>query len=162
MEEKSVLVSEQTKNISEEINKLLENKLGDKFFYYSIAYKDFNFKEKIAINIACSNERIDGIRCSAPQLVSLDLDVDSMILKPQKPFGNFGGQYIYRLPNKDVESEKNITMQEIKIPFRNPTRKKHDILRCIEVFCENYIKILKKYKSVLMYQELVNYNEILK
>ena len=161
MAEGRLPVSLETTQMTNSIAEVLNKKLGEKFIKNVIGYINWKSEEQVAIEISCSNERIGGVRGKTPQLVSLKLNMKNLLILPLVVDG-YPAQYIYRLPNKELESEKNITMQEIKIPFRSPTKKQHDILRSVELFCENYIKILKKYKSVLMYQELVNYDEILK
>lgn len=109
---------------------------------------------------AISEKNINNVTGQKPQIVSLMLDLTDLDLHPQV-FGGNGGQCIYRKPNLEDRSERYLAMKSVKIPFRKPQPKKENILAAIERFFKAYLLALKENKENLMYQNIVNYNEIL-
>jgi hypothetical protein len=120
--------------------------MGEDFIHIAFAVKDYN---------------INGVNGQKPQCVSLILYTERLELKPQVFCGN-GGQHIYRKPNLNDSKEKYLYMKSVKVSFRKPKPEMDKVLRAIKLFAENYIKALRENQSVLMYQDIVNYDEILK
>jgi hypothetical protein len=115
----------------------------------------------IKIAFAVKDYNINNVSGQKPQIVSLRLYTNTLILKPQV-FGGNGGNYIYRKPNLNDSKEKYLCMKGVKIPFRTPKPERDNVLKAIKLFAENWVNILKENQGVLMYQDIVNYNEILK
>jgi len=162
MAEGRLPVSLETTQMTNSIAEVLNKKLGEKFIKNVIGYINWKSEEQVAIEISCSNERIGGVRGKTPQLVSLSLNMKSMDLLPRQfGFDSDVKTSVHILPNRKLESEKHITYKEIKVPFRKPKKTREDVLACIGRFCDNYVKVLNDNKNVLMYQDLVDYNELL-
>lgn len=115
----------------------------------------------IKIAFAAKDYNINNVSGQKPQCVSLILYTNKLTLKTQV-FGGNGGQHIYRKPNLNDPKEKYLCITGVKIPFRTPKLEKNNVLKAIKNFAENWIKTLKENKRVLMYSDIVNYNEILK
>lgn len=144
-----------------EILELLAKTLPPTFVYDAVERKQpLGNGFYIKIWAACSNIDINNVQGQKPQIVSLCLDLSSLELYPQI-FGGNGGQCIYRKPNLEDSKEKYLAMKSVKIPFRKPQPQPEKVLAAIEKFFKNYFLALKENKEVLMYQNLVNYNEIL-
>lgn len=148
--------------MKEKIENILKNALPEKaFFIVQERINSFDKSPQIAIFISASDNEIYRVKGQHPQLVSLLLDLKTMELYPQV-FGGLGGQHIYRQPNKNEPKEKYLVMQSIKIPFRKPQPNEKAVLTAIEKFAKNWLTALKENKDVLMYKDLVDYNELLK
>jgi len=117
--------------------------------------------EEIMIFFAAKDYDINNVSGQKPQAVSLLLDIKTLKLRPQV-FGGNGGQYIERKPNLNLPEEKYLAMKGVRIPFRTPKPIKEKVLNCIKTFAENWVKLLRENKDVLMYQDIVNYDELLK
>lgn len=117
--------------------------------------------EYIAIAFAASDYDINGVLGQKPQIVSLNLDLETLELHPQI-FGGNGGQCIYRKPNLNDPKEKYLAMKGVKIPFKRPKSEERFILAAIERFAKNWVIALKENKDVLQYQDIVNYDEFLR
>ena len=115
----------------------------------------------LKILIAMSDKEINNVRMQHPQLVSLALELETLELRTQV-FGGCGGQSIYRMVDKNHPKECYLAMKNIKIPFRKPKNTETAVLKAIQRFAERYIQTLKENQSRLMYQDIVNYSEILK
>jgi hypothetical protein len=140
----------------EKVETILKNVLPGFFVYVAESKQTFGGNYlKIAMAAAdkTGNER-------RPQMVSLMLDLKTLELSPQIYGGN-GGQSIYRKPNQDDPKERFLAMQRVKIPFRRPPANEKDVLAAIERFAINYKKALIENRPVLMYQDIVNYDELL-
>jgi hypothetical protein len=123
-------------------------------------WKSFYGGKFIKIMFAPSSVELHRITEQFPQVVSLILDMETMELKPQI-FGGMGGQTIYRKPNKDVQNEMYLAMKSVKIPFRTPKKEETKVIECIERFGKNWVEALKENKDVLMYQNIVDYDDFL-
>jgi hypothetical protein len=115
----------------------------------------------LAIKIAASDYNINDVRDQKPQAVSLLFDLWTLELHPQV-FGGNGGRRIYRQPNLNDPAEKYLAMKGENIPFRTPQKNEAAVLKAIEKFCINYKELLRKHRPVLEYQELVDYDTLLK
>lgn len=147
-------------NLRLEILELLTKKLGDKFVYSVTEHRQaFGAGQFLKIWIACSDHDINGVRGQKPQVVSLMLE-DTMELHPQI-FGGNGGRCIYREPNKEVREEQYLAMKGVKLPFRTPKPEVDKVKEAIAKFVDNYIKTLKENRATLLYQNIVNYDNIL-
>ena len=146
--------------LKNEIAEILTKKLKNKFAFDVTMHKGLGGTPFMKIWIACSNIDINGVSGQKPQVVSLMLEPDTMDLHPQI-FGGNGGQSIFRQPNLNDPAEKYLAMKSVKIPFRRPQPTAEKVKACIEKFVDNYITALKENKDVLMYKNLVNYDEVL-
>jgi len=115
----------------------------------------------IKIAFAASDAQINNVRGQHPQCVSLCLDIQDMELYPQV-FGGNGGRLIHRKPNMEDPREKYLAMKGVRIPFRKPKPEEAKILNAIARFAQRWQEALKQNREVLMYQDLVNYDELLK
>lgn len=144
-----------------EILEILQKTLPKSFVYDAIERKQpLGNGSYIKIWAACSDININNVQGQKIQVVSLCLELDTLELYPQV-FGGNGGQCIYRKPNLEDSSEKYLAMKSVKIPFRKPKQERTKVLAAIEKFFKNYIEVLKENKENLMYQNLINYNDIL-
>lgn len=149
-------------NLQAEITELIKNKLKGKFPFNVSKHKySFGSNEYLQIWFACSDIDINKVHGQKPQVVSLSLDLQSLELKPQV-FGGNGGRCIYRQPNLEDPAEKYLAMKSVKIPFRTPTPTVAKVKEGISKFIDNYIKALKENRATIRYQEMVNYDELLK
>ena len=115
----------------------------------------------IKIAFSAKDFNINGVSGQKPQIVSLVFYPDRMELKPQV-FGGNGGRTIFRKPNLEDSREKYLCMKSVVLPFRTPKPEKEAVLRAVKKFAENWLLTLRENRDVLMYQEYVDYNEILK
>jgi len=145
---------------TKEITDILTKILNKDMFLQVVQYKGCFTDSYIKIAFACSHIDINNVRGQKPQIVSLSLNLTDLELQSQMYGGN-GGQYIYRQPNKEIATEKYLAMKSVKVPFRKPKKEKKFVLNAITRFANNYIKTLKENESVLMYQDLIDYNTIL-
>jgi len=144
------------------IEKLLKEILPEKAFILLQERQAFFSDGKVLmIGFAASDHHINGVAFQYPQFVSLSLDYKEMELTPQM-YGGCGGQSIYRKPNSNDPKEKYLVMKSIKIPFRKPQKTEKAILNAIKNFAHRWLQALKDNKDVLMYQNIVNYDEFLK
>lgn len=141
------------------INTVISNQLpSDKFYINVRPYKGaFNDGSDISIVIAA---KPIGIGLNGVQMVSLMLNAKSMRLYVQG-FGGNGGQSIHRKPNLNNPDERWLAMKSEKVSFRTPNPTEIKVLTCIETFTKNYVNKLIEHKDVLMYQDKVNYDELL-
>lgn len=123
---------------------------------YSVGKTSF-----LAISFASSHIDINNVNGQKPQRVSLCLDLDTLNLDTQV-FGGNGGGCIYRKPNLDNPKEKYLAMKREKVPFKRPKNEKRFVLSAIERFAKNWLKTLKTHRAVLQYQDLVDYDKLLK
>lgn len=112
------------------------------------------------IAMAVRDTNINNVAGQKVQLCSLSLDLKTLELNTQVYGGNGGGA-IYRQPNREDAKERFLAMKSVKIPFRRPACNEKEVLSAIERFAGNYKNALIENKDVLMYQEIVNYNELL-
>lgn len=145
-------------------NKILEilnNTLPENVWKFVDQRNSSLLGEYIIIAFAASEINIHNVQGQKPQIVSLSLNLKSLELQPQV-FGGNGGQHIYRKPNLNDSKEKYLAMKSVKIPFKRPKPEEKFILNAVQRFAENWVKALKENRDVLMYQDIVNYDEVLK
>lgn len=147
-------------NAVEKIKSILKNKLP-KGSYINVHEGKLMGEPYIKIFFAASNININGVDEQKPEAVSLILHTKTLELHPQV-FGGNGGQCIYRKPNMEDGRERYLAMKNVKIPFKRPKAEEKFVLSAIERFAENWLNTLRENKEVLMYNDLVNYDEYLK
>lgn len=144
----------------EQIQEILDRVLPASFLKIAEQGKGVFGGNYIKIGMAVSEETINKVRGQHIQLCTLNLDLDNMELDTQI-FGGNGGGRIYRKPDPNHPKEKFYAMVGIKIPFRKPKKTEEAVLKAVERFAERYLQALKDNKDVLMYDNRVNYDEIL-
>ena len=137
------------------IEELLKAKLPNTFNIMVCEWKGFG-GNYIKVAFSPNTHQVNNVKGQFPQMVSLNLDVDTMELSPQS-FGCNGGKIIYREVNKDHPKERYLAMKGIKVPFRMPKKEEKFVLRAIEKFADNYIKTLKDNFEMLRYKDVVDY-----
>jgi hypothetical protein len=142
------------------IKEILANTLPSNTFIFVERTKAFFGGEGIKIGFAASDTNINDVRGQLPQLVSLYLDLANLKLHVQG-YGGSGGNRIYRKVDPNNHKEKYYAMVGIKIPFRKPKAEEKFVLKALEKFAQKWVEAIKENKEVLMYQDLVNYNELL-
>lgn len=98
------------------------------------------------------NSRLIAIKMAVKDnlhIVSLSLNPGNMTLQPQV-YGGYGGQSIFRKPNKDVAAERHLAMKSIRIPFRKPQPNEESVFKAIKKFAENYKVALTENIDVLV------------
>ena len=120
---------------------------------YQTCFGDHNIKIAFSPNAF----EVNNVKGQFPQLVSLDLCLDDLDIHSQV-FGCMGGQCIYKIPNIHDDREKYLCMKSIKIPFRRPKKQKENVLKAIEKFAQNYLKLMKENKDDLFYQDVIDYS----
>jgi len=131
--------------------------------FYTFVRKRKNFFAEtyyLQIGMAASNYEINRVNGQYPQYVSLMLDLSDMDLRTQV-FGGNGGDRIYLIPDKNDPKEKYLAMAGRRIPFRKPKPMEKNILDAIRRFAQNYRNTLVENRDRLMYQDVVNYDEVL-
>ena len=146
--------------ISETLTQLLKKNLPD-FFIIVKPTKSYFGDEWIKIVIAASNHEINNVPGQYVQDVSLCLDVKKMALWVQI-FGGNGGQNIYLIPDKENPKEKYLAMASVKIPFRKPKNDIYSVINAVDNFSKRYKDALIQNLDRLMYQNIVNYRNLLK
>lgn len=146
--------------LQDKIKDIIEKNLPG-FWFSVFPYKGAVGGNFIAIKIAAKDRRINDVTGQRPQAVSLSLNTDTMELQPQV-YGGMGGRRIYRKPNMQDDKEKYLAMKGVDIPFRTPKPNEEAVLKAIDNFTKNYKKLLIENKDVLMDQDLVDYNALLK
>lgn len=126
-----------------------------KFYTEVIKYKHFDNSESLIILISAFNKLINNVKGQYPQLVSLIYDIDTEVLDLTY-YQGCGGKSIYVKPQKNFF----LHMESIKIPFRK-TSGLDKSLRALEKFLMNYKKALSDNHNILMYQDIVNYDNLL-
>jgi hypothetical protein len=148
-------------HLKDEIEGIL-NKNIPNFYTFVKEYREpLSGDTAFAIIMAASDHEINRVRGQYPQAVSLYLNTKTLELHPQV-FGGNGGQSIYRKPNMDDPREKYLAMKNEKVPFRTPPKNIESVLKAIDKFTINYKKTLIEHKDNLKYQDIVDYNKILK
>lgn len=145
----------------DQIKTILENILPKSTFIEVTEHKGF-FSERqyIKIVFAASDKLINNVRGQLPQVVSLLLDINTLILET-KMFRGCGGNVVYRNPNPNDSNEQYLAMKAIKVPFRKPKPIEKSVITAIEKFATNWLKVLRENKENLMYTDLVDYDEFL-
>lgn len=144
----------------DKIKEILEKELPQEAFKVVSPHKGFG-GQYLKIAFAANDHQINGVRGQLPQVVSLNLDLADLELETQC-FGGNGGRCIYRKPNLEDAKEKYLAMKSVKVPFRKPKKEEKSVLNAITKFCQNWLKTLKENKETLEYQNVVNYDELLK
>lgn len=146
--------------LQEKIEKILKEELPG---FYTFVRKRKNFYGDtyyFQIGMAASNYEINRVNGQYPQYVSLMLDMTDMDLHTQV-FGGNGGDRIYLIPDKNDPKEKYLAMAGRRIPFRKPKPNEKNVLDAIRRFAQNYRNTLVENRDRLMYQDVVNYDEVL-
>lgn len=146
--------------LQEKIEKILKDELPG---FYTFVRKRKNFIGEtyyLQIGMAASNYEINRVSGQYPQYVSLMLDLSDMDLHTQV-FGGNGGDRIYLIPDKNDPKEKYLAMAGRRIPFRKPKPNEKNVLDAIRRFAQNYRNTLVENRDRLMYQNYVNYDEVL-
>jgi hypothetical protein len=146
--------------LQEKIEKILKDELPG---FYTFVRKRKNFIGEtyyLQIGMAASNYEINRVSGQYPQYVSLMLDLSDMDLQTQV-FGGNGGDRIYLIPDKNDPKEKYLAMAGRRIPFRKPKPNEKNVLDAIRRFAQNYRNTLVENRDRLMYQDVVNYDEVL-
>ena len=146
--------------LQEKIEKILKDELPG---FYTFVRKRKNFFGEtyyLQIGMAASNYEINRVSGQYPQYVSLMLDLSDMDLHTQV-FGGNGGDRIYLIPDKNDPKEKYLAMAGRRIPFRKPKPNEKNVLDAIRRFAQNYRNTLVENRDRLMYQDVVNYDEVL-
>ena len=144
--------------MKEKIEAILKEQLPN--FYYRV-WENSNWGGRyIGIAISAQNYNINNVGGQHPQMVSLCLDLNTLELYPQIYGGNGGGR-IYRKPNPNNPEERHLAMKGVKVSFRKPARNEASVLKAVERFCQSYRAALRDNLDDLLYQDIVNYNELL-
>lgn len=115
----------------------------------------FGKSEYIQIKFSPSDYLINGVQGQTPCVVSLSLDVTTMILKSQM----YGGTCVFRKTDpENFPKEWNLALGRIKIPFRKPKSEEKFVLKAIRVFAERYLQKLKENRHLLLHVEKVDYS----
>lgn len=144
--------------LRDKIESMLKKELPG--FWIEVSPRKALGEVSIAIKMAANNVEINRVDGQRPQAVSLWLKPEKWELHPQV-FGGNGGQYIYLIPDKDHPREKYLAMAGYKIPFRTPKKDEASVMRAIQGFAEKYKDALKQNRNRLMYQDVVDYDELL-
>jgi hypothetical protein len=147
--------------LKSKVEAILKKNLPDYFYFVKQYREPISGDTAFAIVMAVSDYEINRVRGQYPQAVSLYLNTKTLELHPQV-FGGNGGQSIYRKPNMNDPKEKYLAMKNVRVPFRTPPRNEESVLKAVDNFTKNYKKTLIENKDTLMYQDLVDYNKILK
>lgn len=143
-----------------EIKNILTTELPKESYLVVSEWKGAFGGRYIKIGFAPSHIDINNVRGQKPQLVSLNLDLDTLELETQV-FGGNGGGHITRQPDPNNPKESYLAMKSVKVPFRRPKKDKEAVLRAVKRFAQNYLKTLKANVEVLNYQDLVDYKKYL-
>jgi hypothetical protein len=139
----------------EEFKTFIQNTLPSFYVQVSKHKQWLGDDDYLKIVIAASNYEINNVSGQYIQDVSLMYDLKTEELTIQL-FGGNGGQCIYIKPQKNLY----LYMERVKIPFRK-VRGKNSALKALKKFCINYKQALIENKDILMYQDKINYNELL-
>jgi len=153
MKEIQKVTTEFQTQIEETLVKVFE---GTPIVFGVIPSRDFGGNNMLKIWAACSDHNIHDVKGQKPQLVSLALWSD-LELSPQH-FGGSGGRSIYRKPNQEHPRERFLAQASEKIPFRKPKKDLKSITAAVERFFQRYIENLKKHRTELMHQDIVDYS----
>lgn len=119
-----------------------------------------NDEKYLKIAFATSSHLINNVANQYPEVVSLSLDLKTLVLKPQS-FGCCGGQLIYLKPDLNNPREKWLAMAGLKIPFRKPQPNETAVLKAVEKFAINWVNAIKGNKDRIFHSDIVNYDEFL-
>lgn len=126
-----------------------------KFFTEVKIHEGIFGAKNIVILAAVSDHNINRVRGQHPQVVSLFFDMKEKTLVTTY-YGGCGGQAIYTIPQKNPY----LAMEGVKIKFRKVTGLE-PALKATAKFLGNYKQALKENRQVLMYQDLVDYDQVL-
>jgi len=126
-------------------------------FFQCVRHRQSCFGDNyLCILVAVSETLINNVALQYPQLVSFSYDFKSEELTVQM-LGGCGGNRIFIIPQKN----KYLAMESVKIPFRK-AKGLSSAVKTFRKFLINYREALRDNSSILMYQNLVNYSEVLK
>ena len=145
--------------MKEKIEAILKQVLPKAFTF--VQEREFLGEKSLIIGMAASSYKINGVAWQYPQFVSLMLHFKDLDLHTQHVGGSGGGK-IYCKPDMNHAKEKYLAMKGVKIPFRKPQPTEEAVLKAVERFCQRWLQALKDNREVLMYQNLVDYDELLK
>jgi len=146
--------------MKEKIESILKKVLPSQAFRI-IQEREFLGEKYLIIGFAAKDYLINGVTWQYPQFVALMLDLTDLDLHTQH-VGGCGGQNIYRKPDMNHPKEKYLAMKRVKIPFRKPKPTEEAVLKAVERFALRWVQVLKDNKEVLMYRDIVDYDELLK
>jgi hypothetical protein len=144
--------------MKEKIEAILKRILPKAFTF--VEERVFLDEKSLIIGMAASNHKINGVAWQYPQFCALMLHFKDMDLHTQHVGGSGGGK-IYRKPDMNNPKEKFYAMKGVKIPFRKPQPTEEAVLKAVERFAQRWIEALKENREVLMYQNIVDYDELL-
>lgn len=138
---------------------VLTKKLGNNFFYGVNENTSCFGGHYLKIWVSTSLHQINGVSGQMPDVISFCLESD-LILKPQS-YGCMGGGSFYIKPDLTNPAEKYLAMKSVKIPFRTPKQDMSKVVACFSKVLDNYISLMKEYRSRLLYSQYVDYDAIL-
>jgi hypothetical protein len=134
--------------MKEKIESIFARVIPNSFTFVNESESFYDKRKEIKISISATSDEINRVKGQYPAHVSLYLLPDKMELTTQV-FGGMGGGSIFRLPNKEIASERHLALKSIKIPFRRPSKNEKAVLAAIEKFAVNWREILKENLSVM-------------
>jgi hypothetical protein len=139
-----------------QIEKILNDTLP-KGFNIIVTEHKWTLGNNIYLNIMLSpnNHEMNNVRNQFPQLVALSLTLNTLELEVSH-IGGMGGRSV----NIKPQQNKHLYCESIKIPFRKPQPNEKSVLNAIQKFAQNYVKILKDNKDILMFQNIVDYSNL--
>lgn len=126
-----------------------------KFYYKVKRWEGITGRYYLKIVVAASDYKINNVANQTPQTVSLSYDLESEELTIQI-YGGIGGNHIIVKPKK----HSNSYCQYVKIPFRK-SKGLDSSLKNLDNFLTKYKIALKINQENLLYQDIVNYDELL-
>lgn len=147
------------KEMTEEIKAILTKVLPDTCYISVHEYKNsFMNRPEIKIEFAASEIEINRVRGQRPQRCAMCLVLDTMELTTLN-YGGMGERSVQRYPDSNNPNERHYASISIKIPFRKPNPNKDAVLKAIEKFATNWVKIIKENMDVIMYKKIVDYSK---
>lgn len=139
------------------VKELLENKLPKGFNIIVQERTDFMGGQNLKIGFSPNTIEINNVKGQYPQLVSLNLNLDTLELHPQV-YGGMGGQSITRNINPDFPNEKYLAMKSVRVPFRKPKCEEKNVLKAIDTFIDRYMTTLRENFGLLRYKDVIDYS----
>lgn len=141
------------KDMKNQIENILTNTLPKGAFFKVIESKQvLSNNSTLRVLIAANDNVNNGCFNSYPQLVSLNLELDTLELYPQV-FGGVGGRCISLKPEKSYMYSESLV-----IPFRTPKPNEKAVLNAITKFAENYVKKMNENYSSLLHNDKIDYS----
>ena len=136
--------------MKEKIESILARTVPHAFTFVNEGEGWYDKRKEIKISIAATSDEINRVKGQYPAHASLLLLLDTMELNTQI-FGGMGGGSIFRLPNKEIESEKYLALKAIKIPFRRPSKNEAAVLKAIEKFAIAWRETVRENLAAMPY-----------